>query len=521
MKYRNSFFLSILSGLMLGISWPTYGFYFLIFIAFTPLIHLIESNKNENIFKLTFFSFVTFMVWNIITTHWLYYATLTGMLFAIIVNSILMSLIVLASLSIWKKLSYKLSIIFFISLWICFEKFHLNWDFSWPWLNLGNVFSENIKIIQWYEYTGVFGGTLWVLISNFVSYNLLKKLINHENFKSDTIYVSVIILIPIIVSLIIYTNIDVEEEKIKTVIIQPNIDPYNEKFNRSNDQNLRYLESILNDVKNRNSLVILPETYFSDGSLISSLNYSTLIEGLKVIRERYDTEILTGIELYDVFNDSSRVKKYSNRLENNRWLDLFNASIFISEDIDIYKKSKLVVGIEKMPYKNFLEPLLGTLLIDFGGLSYSRGYQDYRTVFKSNTGTKVAPIICYESIYGEYVSEYVRNGANLLAIITNDGWWNNTEGHKQHLSYARLRSIETRKNIVRSANTGISAVINYRGEILKTIGYEQEGLINKNVGMNDKITFYTKYGDYIFRLCLFFIIIISAFYLANLLKVKK
>ena len=521
MKYRNSFFLSILSGLMLGISWPTYGFYFLIFIAFTPLIHLIESNKNENIFKLTFFSFVTFMVWNIITTHWLYYATLTGMLFAIIVNSILMSLIVLASLSIWKKLSYKLSIIFFISLWICFEKFHLNWDFSWPWLNLGNVFSENIKIIQWYEYTGVFGGTLWVLISNFVSYNLLKKLINHENFKSDTIYVSVIILIPIIVSLIIYTNIDIEEEKVKTVIIQPNIDPYNEKFNRSNDQNLRYLESILNDVKNRNSLVILPETYFSDGSLISSLNYSTLIEGLKGIRERYDTEILTGIELYDVFNDSSRVKKYSNRLENNRWLDLFNASIFISEDIDIYKKSKLVVGIEKMPYKNFLEPLLGTLLIDFGGLSYSRGYQDYRTVFKSNTGTKVAPIICYESIYGEYVSEYVRNGANLLAIITNDGWWNNTEGHKQHLSYARLRSIETRKNIVRSANTGISAVINYRGEILKTIGYEQEGLINKNVGMNDKITFYTKYGDYIFRLCLFFIIIISAFYLANLLKVKK
>ncbi len=521
MKYRNSFFLSILSGLMLGIAWPTYGFYFLIFIAFTPLIHLIQSNKNENIFKLTFFSFVTFMVWNIITTHWLYYATLTGMLFAIIVNSILMSLIVLASLSIWKRLNYKLSIIFFISLWICFEKFHLNWDFSWPWLNLGNVFSENIKIIQWYEYTGVFGGTLWVLISNFVSYNLLKKLINIENFKSDTIYVSVIILIPIIVSLIIYTNIDIEEEKIKTVIIQPNIDPYNEKFNRSNDQNLRYLESILNDVKNRNSLVILPETYFSDGSLISSLNYSTLIEGLKIIRERYETEILTGIELYDVFNDSSRVKKYSNRLENNRWLDLFNASIFISEDIDIYKKSKLVVGIEKMPYKNFLEPLLGSLLIDFGGLSYSRGYQDYRTVFKSNTGTKVAPIICYESIYGEYVSEYVRNGANLLAIITNDGWWNNTEGHKQHLSYARLRSIETRKNIVRSANTGISAIINYRGEILKTIGYEQEGLINKNVGMNDKITFYTKYGDYIFRLCLFFIIIISAFYLANLLKVKK
>ena len=120
MKYRNYFFLSILSGLMLGISWPTYGFYFLIFIAFTPLIHLLHSNKSENNFKLTFFSFVTFLVWNVITTHWLYYATLTGMLFAIIVNSFLMSSIVLISLFIWKRLGNKLSIIFFISLWICF-----------------------------------------------------------------------------------------------------------------------------------------------------------------------------------------------------------------------------------------------------------------------------------------------------------------------------------------------------------------------------------------------------------------
>ena len=288
--------------------------------------------------------------------------------------------------------------------------------------------------------------------------------------------------------------------KIKTVIIQPNIDPYNEKFNRSNEQNLKYLESVLDDVKNRNSLVILPETYFSDGSLISSLNYSSLINKLYTIKEKYDTEILAGIELYEVFSDSNKVMSYTNKLENNRWLDLFNASIFISDEIDIYKKSKLVVGIEKMPYKSFLEPLLGSLLMDFGGLSYSRGYQDYRSVFKSKKGTNIAPIICYESIYGEYVSDYVRNGANLLAIVTNDGWWNNTEGHKQHLSYARLRSIETRKNIVRSANTGISSVINYRGEIVKTIGYEKEGLINYNVGVNNIITFYTMYGDYIYRL---------------------
>tara|TARA_A100000164_G_C21908123_1_gene774171 strand:- start:1183 stop:2130 length:948 start_codon:yes stop_codon:yes gene_type:complete len=313
----------------------------------------------------------------------------------------------------------------------------------------------------------------------------------------------------------------IEENKLKTTIIQPNIDPYDEKFNRSNDQNLKYLQSILSDKINRNSLIILPETYFSDGTQINSLSYSNLIRDLKEINKIYNTEILTGIELYQVFDDSTKVQDFSNKLENNRWLDLFNGALFISEDFEIYKKSKLVVGIEKMPYKNILEPILGSLLIDFGGLSYSRGYQSDRSVFNSKNDVKIAPIICYESIYGEYVGGYVKNGANLLAIITNDGWWNNTEGHKQHLSYAKLRSIETRKNIVRSANTGISSIINYKGEIIKTVGYEKEGLINHNVGLNNKITFYTIYGDFIYRLSLFFVIIITAFFFSRILIEKK
>lgn len=521
MKFRKHFLLSILSGLMLGISWPTYGLYFFIFFAFVPLIYLIDNFKKQNNFTLTLFSFVTFFTWNLITTYWLYYASFFGMSFAIIVNSVLMSTIVLISLILRKRLGDKLSTIFFITLWICFEKFHLNWDFSWPWLNLGNVFSEKTAIIQWYEYTGVFGGTLWVLCSNFIAYLCFKKIQSKGNYKSEILALAFIIFLPMFCSLLIYKNMIIEENKLKTTIIQPNIDPYDEKFNRSNDQNLKYLKSILSDEINRNSLIILPETYFSDGTQINSLSYSNLIRDLKEINKIYNTEILTGIELYQVFDDSTKVQDFSNKLENNRWLDLFNGALFISEDFEIYKKSKLVVGIEKMPYKNILEPILGSLLIDFGGLSYSRGYQSDRSVFNSKNDVKIAPIICYESIYGEYVGDYVKNGANLLAIITNDGWWNNTEGHRQHLSYAKLRSIETRKNIVRSANTGISSIINYKGEVIKTVGYEKEGLINHNVGLNNKITFYTIYGDFIYRLSLFFVIIITAFFFSRILIEKK
>ena len=108
----------------------------------------------------------------------------------------------------------------------------------------------------------------------------------------------------------------------------------------------------------------------------------------------------------------------------------------------------------------------------------------------------------------------------MFAIITNDGWWDVSEGHKQHLSYAKLRAIENRRNIVRSANTGISAVINYKGEIIQSISYGEEGFIKSEVPLFKKITFYVKYGDYIFRISLFFLIIILLHFVATTLKTK-
>src|SRR5574343_444659 len=72
---------------------------------------------------------------------------------------------------------------------------------------------------------------------------------------------------------------------------------------------------------------------------------------------------------------------------------------------------------------------------------------------------KLAPAVCYESVYGDFMAKYIRSGAEVICIITNDGWWGNTPGHRQHLAYAKLRAIETRKQIIRSANTGISCFV--------------------------------------------------------------
>ena len=168
-----------------------------------------------------------------------------------------------------------------------------------------------------------------------------------------------------------------------------------------------------------------------------------------------------------------------------------------------------------MPYKNLLEPIIGEMLIDFGGTIATRGVQDKRTNFQSKEKLIAAPIICYESIYGSFVTEYVRLGAQFLIVISNDAWWGNTEGHRQLLSYSRLRAIENRRAIARSANTGISAFIDKNGEIIKTIGYGKKGILIGNLQLENKLTFYTKYGDYIARIALLLFILTILFLFRN------
>ena len=513
---KNHLLYSILSGILLGLSWPTYGFTILIFISFVPLLFLEHLIRKENLMKIFLFSYLSFFIWNSIATWWLVYSSFFGMSFAIIVNSLLMAIVFTSYSFISEKVTIKLSVIYWICVWIVFEKFHLIWDFSWPWLNLGNVFSEKILWIQWYEYTGSFGGSLWVLIVNYLFFLIYKNWVEIKKF--DIIKFSYAILslsIPIIISMYIYNNQSQDIDYVKVSILQPNIDPYEEKYGKTNISIINDFKDLINTTNYSSEIIIAPETYFSEspGLLIDNFKESNLMIILKNYLNEKNTQLLSGIQFYKLYNSSKEKTKTSNYVRDSLWVDVYNSSFLISKikSPQIYHKSKLVVGVENMPYKTILEPLLGNALLDFGGTVSTRAIQNKREVFEMDNGTKVAPIICYESIYGEYVTEYVRNGAQFLAIITNDGWWDESEGYKQHLSYARIRSIETRRSIARSANTGSSAIINKKGEILNQLDYNKKGIINGKIKLSDELTFYVKYGDIIYRFSLFFFLTILLF----------
>ena len=118
-----------------------------------------------------------------------------------------------------------------------------------------------------------------------------------------------------------------------------------------------------------------------------------------------------------------------------------------------------------------------------------------RKVFTAPGGVRAGPAICYEAVYGEYFTEFVRNGAQVMCVISNDGWWRDTPGHRYLFAYSRLRAVENRRSIARSANTGISGFIDQRGDVLQKLGWDQRGALTDSLSLNDRMTFYTRYGD--------------------------
>lgn len=497
-------FLALLSGLLFALSWPSIGFFPLIFLAFIPLLILEKESKNGS--QVFWYSFFAFFLFNIITTYWIYHATIIGAIFAFIINSALMAL------SFW--LFHKIKIItierlgYFslIVLWISMEYLHLNWDLSWPWLTLGNVFATNPYIIQWYEFTGFLGGTLWVILVNLLLYRVYRF---YTIFRLLSIVC--IILFPIFLSLCMYFSYDYKQDNaVEVVIVQPNVDPYLEKFDIAHDLQLNnFIELAESAVTKETELLVGPETALIEG-IWENQNYDKIqsISKLKAFQAKYPKlNIVIGANSYKLFKSSDQKSNTAREIRNeNIFYDAYNSAVFLNKsgEIDVYHKTKLVPGVEKMPFPKMLDPL-AKIAVDLGGTSGTLASDNYLNLFKFSR-VNISPLICYESVYGEMIL----SEKNLITIITNDGWWKNTAGYKQHLVYASLRAIEQRKFVVRSANTGISAVVNSRGDIVKQSEWDEAVCLSSTVQLNNSITYYNRFGDYIGRLSAFVAIILLA-----------
>ncbi|CAN5436569.1 apolipoprotein N-acyltransferase [soil metagenome] len=507
--------LSLLSGILFWLGWPVKPFPFLLFFAFVPILAIedyLDREKPKKAGKKFFLSaYLSLLIWNLGSTWWVYFSTAAGALFMLLANSLLMTIPLILFRIIKRSAGNKFGYLSFILFWLAFEYVHLNWDLSWPWLTLGNAFSIFPQWIQWYEYTGVFGGSLWILSVNLLVFFIVFKskwlILGIIPWRS-IIYTLALIIIPIIISYIIYNTYSEQGEEVEVVVLQPNIDPFTEKFIGNEnfipyeDQIARFIKLSEEKITPQTSFVVWPETAIDLRLIETDLQNHDIIKQVIAFREANpQISLITGLtsaSIYPSREAASPTARYSR--QNDFYYDVYNTALFLNErgQHEFYHKSKLVPGVELMPYPKVFG-FISELLFNLGGTTGGFGRQDERTVFFNNDNIGVAPSICYESIYGDFMAQFVRNGAKLIFIITNDGWWGDSPGYKQHLQYATLRAIETRRSIARSANTGISSFINQRGDIIQKTEYWTQDVIRDTIKANDELTFYASYGDYIGR----------------------
>ncbi|WP_185208430.1 apolipoprotein N-acyltransferase [Chryseobacterium sp. C3] len=536
--------LTLISAMLLSVSWPTYGVPFFIFFALVPLLMMEHgvskfsdySRKSWVVFGL---SYLCFVIWNVVTTGWLYGSknpdgshSMMAVVFPVLVNSFLYSLVF--QCYHWYKNAQGTywGLGFLIAIWMSFEKFHLGWELTWPWLNLGNVFSDYPKLIQWYDTLGATGGSFWILLINvliFYTIRIWEAGRKRKELIKNTSIVAALIIIPMIISVVKYNNFDEKPiGSVNVLMLQPDLDPYAEKYT----QDSLTIENDLLSLAERNSKTkidyyIAPETALPGRGSISETAFekSVILNNLKGFLAQHPGSVFaTGISSHRFFTNENNLPKEAYQIHTGLWVESFNSAVQVipNQKVEVYHKGKLVPGVEIFPYMNYLKPLLGDAMINLGGTVASLGTDKERVAFSNpfNKG-KIAPIICYESIYGEFTGEYVKKGANFLAIMTNDSWWGVTEGHKQLLSYAKLRAIETRREIARAANSGISAHINAKGEIMEDTFYGDKTALFSKINLYDGMTFYARSGDLLSRFSVFALGFLLFYFLIRWFQRKK
>lgn len=534
---KNNYLLALLSAFLLWLAWPPIPYTSpLLLVAFVPLLLAIEqimrgpySKKGRKIFWL---AFLTGFVWNTASIYWVYNAmsaNLPGpvaLLISLIpfgLAPLLMGLVFRLYYQLRRKYSIGYSFLGLISFWIGYEYLHQTWDLAFPWMTLGNGFANFHQLVQWYNVTGVFGGTIWIWLSNTLLFlSIWQKRQNITSIPQKRLLFSLVavILLPILVSLAQYTTYKEPGNPSEIVVVQPNIDPYGKFGFITPEQQLTTLIKLSEKVAKPNTEFFLwPETAISGRNGINEDTFRAhpAYEEIQQFLNNYKNgNVLSGIESYQIYNyaKTSTARDYGDSI----FLDAFNAAVLIdqSSKLQFYHKSKLVPGVEQLPFGEalaFMKPLFA----HFGGTTGGYGRQEEPSVFYSASGIGAAPVICYESIWGDYVATYIKKGAQFIAIVTNDGWWGNTSGKDQHLQYAKLRAIENRRWVARSANTGISGFINQRGDVVQKTTWWKPASLTQEINLNEELTFYTRYGD----LLLYFALLTGLFSVFLLIKPTK
>ena len=579
--YGAMWILVLLSAALMSLPWLVPHCGFLALIGLVPLLSAERVASQNGVKRFWIWHYSCFVLWNAFTTFWVCNATVGGGIFAVLANALQMSLVFGLFRLSKKRLGGVLPYVFLTVAWIAWERWYMiSAQISWPWLVLGNAFATSIRSIQWYEFTGTLGGSLWVWAANLSFFGLMVSILEGTWFRwnkfakwTSVLATALVFGFPFAASAHLWHHFQEDSEgAVAVTIAQPNFDPYEKFQSLAQKQQTEILlgqfeealaaegvpsETCANlgiirggtasavgssgceTVSEGSSaaaatpwqgLLVAPETFAGD-IWLNDISGSPTWKSFQEFLQGYPgANLLFGASTHKIYHRHSAPSILATKTASG-WIESYNTA-FVTDHTgreELFHKSKLVVGVEMTPYPKFFVPIDDKL----GGLmGRCIGQKEISCLHYSTRGaaagepSEAAAVpfgcaVCYESVYPEYCTGYVRKGAKFMTIITNDAWWGDTPGYRQHASYASLRAIELRRDIARCGNTGISGFINQRGEFLKKSDWWQRQTLSGEVNLSSKESFFVKYGDLTGRVSTFAFLLLLVWLAVSLFLPKR
>jgi apolipoprotein N-acyltransferase len=399
----------------------------------------------------------------------------------------------------WTKSTSNLRLAFILAAaWTTLEWLR-GWVFSgFGWNGLGVALHDKWPMIQITEFTGVAGLSFLVAFANVIIITTVYRLIVEARTHVMRPHFDFTVTMAGIVGVLVFglraTQVSPPTKPLRVAAVQSNV-PQNQKFDpqyttRIFDQ-FRRLSEIALRSNPPPDLLVWPESSMPGPILADQESHRFVMD----LAASADTDLLLGT--IDVDNQ-----------------DVFNAAVLISEGgerVQVYRKIHLVPFGEFVPGRHTV-PLLAQIVGDQVPGDF-KGGTEY-TVFTLTDGSvHVAPLICFEDTIGDLTRQFVlpsetSPGANLLVDMTNDGWFEQSAGSHQHLANAIFRCVETRRPMIRAANTGVTCFINQFGRITQVLRDDTgntftEGVLAGEIKVTteQQLTFYVRHGELFAKAC--------------------
>jgi apolipoprotein N-acyltransferase len=498
---RNTLFIFAgVSALVIG--WNFTLFFWLVFIGFVPLLN--QLFKSLAGFRQAFIlSYLYILAWQIGSTFWLFKTNMLNVALLNVMNSIIPALIIAGASQLKRRYQDRVTAyIAILAAWLIMESMQHRGDLAFPLLTLGNALGDWPMLIQWYEYTGVLGGTVWIWSVNFLFTEAYIHYASNKNLKARLIAIGAsTCILPIVASSFIYQYDNKAHETVEIVSIHPHLDCYTEKYQMPVDSIIDHYLTLSNPLlTERVDFLVWPETAVPDGGWLETIKQDPLWQRVEDSLSRFPKlNLITGAVMYDLVRGNSEKHLPLVRFQEHSGLfyKTHNAAIQLRKGSppQIRAKQKLVAFEETLPYPNILGFLDG-LIPSLGDFAFS-SFPDINAVFSNADGVRATPLICYETAFGSATAQYARNGAGLLMVLLNEGWYRNRFGARQFMRMSQIRAIECRRSVARSSNYGVSGFIDPWGKVVSATAASAPLALKANLPIVKRQTFFVKHNEWL------------------------